>query len=325
MHLDTAVAFLIFNRPELTQIVFEAIRKAKPRKLLVVADGPRIDKIGETEKCEAVRAVIETVDWECEVIQNYSDTNLGCKKRISSGLDWVFSEVEEAIIIEDDCLPTASFFQYCKTLLDRFRHNELVMMIGGSNFQDGNRRTPYSYYFSKYMHVWGWATWRRAWQTYDVAMKTWPETKANQLLKVRCLDPYEQRYWENIFDKVFAGEVDTWDYQWMYNCWAQGGLSIIPNANLISNIGFGPEATHTPYHTPWANLATQDLWDLSHPPYLFQNFEADLYILENHYGSKGLRSQNRLDKKFERQIQLAINHISQRVPRKIKIFLGRAV
>ena len=164
MSLSTPVAFIIFNRPDTTEIVFETIRQAKPSKLLVVADGPRTDRSGEVEKCTATRAVIERVDWECEVITNYSDVNLGCKRRVSGGIDWIFSQVEEAIILEDDCLPAPSFFQFCQTMLERYRYDDRISMIGGSNYQQENSRTSDSYFFTKYAHIWGWATWRRAWK-----------------------------------------------------------------------------------------------------------------------------------------------------------------
>jgi hypothetical protein len=240
------VAFLIFNRPDTTVRVFEEIRRVRPSKLLVVADGPRADRPGESDKCQAVRAVIDTVDWPCEVLKNYSEVNLGCKMRVSSGLDWVFEQVEEAIILEDDCLPDQSFFPFCDELLERYRDDERVIMISGDNFQDGNWTTEESYYFSRYTHIWGWASWRRAWRNYDVEMKEWPIQKKNGLLKKVFPDSIISRYrWKRIFDSVYDGSIDTWDYQWLLACWKQGGLSCLPKSNLISNIGFGPEATHT--------------------------------------------------------------------------------
>jgi hypothetical protein len=160
--LTTPVAFLIFNRPDTTAKVFEAIRQAKPPKLLVVADGPRPDRPDDIEKCKAARGVVEQVDWDCEVLRNYSDVNLGCKKRVSSGLDWVFNTVEEEIILEDDCLPHPTFFRFCEELLDYYRHDERIMVISGDNFQFGRNCTEYSYYFSRYNHCWGWSTWRRS-------------------------------------------------------------------------------------------------------------------------------------------------------------------
>jgi len=304
MSLSTPVAFIIFKRPDTTKKVFEAIRQAKPKKLLVIADGARPDKPGEAEKCAETRAIIDRVDWDCEVLKNYSDINLGCKKRVSSGLDWVFSEVEEAIILEDDCLPSPSFFSFCNTLLERYRDDKRITMIGGSNLQLGQSRTEYSYYFSRYMHIWGWATWRRAWQHYDVAMGTWSEYKKLDLIKSTCEDPYEQKFWTNIFEQGFNGAIDTWDYQWVYTCWAQGSLSVIPNVNLISNIGFGADATHTlSSETPWANLPTSDLEDIKHPPFIVRNREADDYTFEYHYGGKGMKDADLLIPRIKRKLK----------------------
>lgn len=156
--LKTPVAFLIFNRPDTTRRVFAEIAKARPPKLLVVADGPRADHPDDVEKCAAVRAIIDGIDWDCKVLTNYSDINLGCKRRVSSGLDWVFDTVEEAIILEDDCLPHPAFFRFCEEMLNKYRDDKRIAMISGDNFQFGRKRTEYSYYFSRYPHIWGWAS-----------------------------------------------------------------------------------------------------------------------------------------------------------------------
>jgi hypothetical protein len=303
MNLSTPVAFIIFNRPDTTERVFEAIRQAKPKKLLVVADGARKDRQNEAEKCAAARAVIDRVDWECEVLTNYSDINLGCKRRVSSGIDWVFSQVEEAIILEDDCLPAPSFFQFCQSLLEYYRYDDRISTIGGTNYQQGQSRTAYSYYFSKYQHIWGWATWRRAWRDYDVDMKTWPECKQNSLLESAFYDAYEAKCWTNAFDSVYAGEIDTWDYQWLYTCFAQSRLSIEPDRNLISNIGFGVDATHTKSDSPWANLPTHDIWEISHPQLMTRHDRADLYTFDYHYGGKAMRQQDRLIPRIKNRLR----------------------
>ena len=285
--LKTPIAFLIFNRPSLTDIVFEAIARAKPQKLLVVADGPRFP--GESEKCQKARSVIEKIDWECEVLTNFSQINLGCKQRISSGLDWVFSEVEEAIILEDDCLPAPSFFYFCETLLDHYRHDKRIMHISGNNFQQDRIKTDHSYYYSKYSHVWGWASWRRAWEYYDVDMKTWLEYKKLGMICSACEDSYEQKYWIDIFNRVFEGAVSTWDYQWLYACWSQNGLSILPNLNLVSNIGFGLDATHTSTNCSQANLPIDNIWEIDHPSFVARFQAADTFTFDHHYGGKSIR------------------------------------
>jgi hypothetical protein len=288
MSLTTPVAFIIFNRPDTTERVFEAIRQAKPLKLLVVADGPRTDRPDEVEKCVATRAVIDRVDWECEVLTNYSDINLGCKRRVSSGIDWVFSLVEEAIILEDDCLPAPSFFQFCQTLLEKYRYDDRIMHIDGTNLQFGQTRTPYSYYFSKYPGIWGWASWRRAWQHYDVGLKSWEEFKKSQAIESVHISPYEQKYWVEILDRVHQGKIDTWDYQWNYTCWSQGGLSIVPEVNLVTNIGFRPDATHTTHQSNLAALPLSEISQLEHPPFIVAHRDADEYIFDCLLGGKGM-------------------------------------
>ena len=289
--LTTPVACFIFNRPKLTEMVFAAIAAAKPRKLMVVADGPRYPE--ETEACRETRAVVERIDWECDLRIDAADTNMGCKQRISSGLDWVFSEVDEAIILEDDCLPAPSFFYFCETLLVRYRRDERVMMISGDNFQHGQQRTAHSYYFSKYTSIWGWATWRRAWKHYDVNMTSWPEFKQSGLLRGVCEDPDERAYWTRLFDLTHAGAIDTWDYQWCYACWSQGSLAILPNCNLVSNIGFGERATHVFDGAGRAALPVENIWAIEDPPFVVQDREADLYTFEYLLGGRKTKQSSR--------------------------------
>ena len=277
--MKTPVAFIIFNRPDTTAKVFEAIRQAKPSKLLVVADGARQGKVGEAEKCAATRAIINGVDWECEVLTNYSDVNLGCKRRVSSGIDWVFQQAEEAIILEDDCLPDPSFFPYCEELLERYRHDTRVMSISGDNFQFGRKRTTDSYYFSRYNHVWGWASWRRAWKHYDVNMQLWQTVRDGGWLEDLLGDSSELRMWHQNFQRIFDGKVDTWDYQWVFACWIQSGLIIVPNVNLISNIGFGADATHTTSAVnELANLPVEAVsFPLKHCEFVVRDAQADSF------------------------------------------------
>jgi hypothetical protein len=278
--LTTPVAFLVFNRPEVTQRVFSRIAEVKPQTLLVVADGPRTKE--ETKACDAVRKIIDQVDWDCRVLENFADVNLGCKHRVASGLDWVFSQVSEAIILEDDCLPSRSFFYFCQTLLDYYRDDERISMISGNNFQYGINRTENSYYFSRYAEIWGWATWKRAWQYYDVTMKSWPVFKAAGGMRWAFEHPAERQYWEPYFQDTYDGKIDTWDYIWFYTCLSQSGLSILPNVNLVSNIGFGPDATHTfDVDSHFANMPTGEIGQLKHPQHLIRHAEADTYYFEN--------------------------------------------
>src|SRR5688572_25173576 len=208
MRCTSPVALFVFTRPALAARVFEAIRKAKPPQLFLIADGPRDP--ADAPKCAASRALAQQVDWDCEVHTNFSDINLGCGHRIASGLDWVFSQTGEAIIFEDDCVPADSFFHYCDDLLERYRDDRRVMHIAGSSFLPRNCRCKYSYYFSKYASGLGWASWKRAWDHYNFAMPSWPEFKREKLELV-CPDWIEAAHWVRRFDPIFRGErSDVW-------------------------------------------------------------------------------------------------------------------
>jgi hypothetical protein len=243
--MKTPVAFIIFNRPDTTKRVFEAIRQAKPPKLLVIADGHRADRPEEAEKCAATRSIIDGVDWECEVLTNYSDINLGCGRRVSTGINWVFEQVEEAIILEDDCLPHVTFFEFCEFMLDRYHDDKRIMMISGTNYLRTWKSDIQSYHFSYYGGIWGWASWKRAWKYYDYEMSLWTDSELKDRVYDVIASEKEYKNREKIFQQVYSGMIDTWDYQWSFARLLQSGLSIVPSVNLISNIGFGNDATHT--------------------------------------------------------------------------------
>lgn len=305
--LKTPVAFIIFKRPEETQRVFAEIRKFQPSKLLVVADGPRPDRPGEDQQCAAARAIIEQVDWECEVLKNYADVNLGCRRRVSSGISWVFDMVEEAIIIEDDCLPHPTFFRFAEELLDRYRYDERIMAIAGTNVQSGRKRTDYSYYFSRYNHCWGWASWRRAWQHYDVDMKLWPEFRDGNYLKDILIDSHAVKSWTKTYQISYEAKLNTWDFQWTFACWLQSGLTALPNVNLVSNIGYGTGSTHTADLTsPYSNMAVEAIsFPLKHPPIVVQNREADDFTEKTVYDYNPTLAK-RIQNKLKRMLNLPL-------------------
>ncbi|QXE92322.1 glycosyltransferase family 2 protein [Geomonas subterranea] len=280
--MRSPVAFFIFNRPDTTARVFEAIRKAAPPTLLVIADGPRSDREGEAEKCAAARAIASNVDWPCQVLLNFSDVNLGCKRRISSGMDWVFGTVGEAVILEDDCVPEPTFFRFCDELLEKFRDDDRVAMISGNNFHGDSAEITESYYFSRRPHIWGWATWRRSWRRYDVEMKSWPAVKKSGWLKQLFPQRAVARYWRVLFDAVHRGDIDTWDHQFTYCCFLHDTLCVMPAVNLVSNIGFGEEATHTKAVTEHAGLPTRAMaFPLLHPCEMKRNVLLDSQLEES--------------------------------------------
>lgn len=309
--LTTPVAFLIFNRPDTTARVFEAIRQAKPPKLLVVADGPRLDRPNDVEKCKAARAIIDGVDWDCEVLTNYSDVNLGGNQRISGGLNWVFKNVEKAIILEDDCLPHNSFFRFCEDLLEYYQSDQRIMLISGNNFQFGRQRTKYSYYFSCYNSCWGWATWQRAWRYYDINIKLWPEIRDQEKLESILQDSHSVKYWTKLFEAIYDKKITFgWDYRWTFACWSQNGLTITPKVNLVSNIGFRKDASHTFDDTSIiSNVPAIDIeFPLNHPPYIVPHAQADKFTFKTYYYHTLFR---RISKKIKR-IPKKINKILQK-------------
>ena len=240
------VVFLVFNRPDQTKRVFERIAQSRPPRLLVVADGPRESRAGEKEVCAHVREIASGVDWPCEVQTNFSDVNLGCRRRVISGLNWAFEQVEEAIILEDDILPDSSFFRFCDEMLAKSRGDSRISMITGFNIVEQHVNFDWSYFFSRLTHIWGWATWRSSWARYDERLDTWPAVRRAGLIREYFRLPEQQQYWTNIFDSMHAGTgPDTWDYQWFYTNMVNHALSVVPRSNLVENIGFGAGATHT--------------------------------------------------------------------------------
>ncbi len=286
--MKTPVLFLIFNRPELTFRVFEEIRKAQPNQLYIAADGPRPDKEGEAKKCEEVRSILNKIDWKCEVKTLFRDKNIGCRDAVSSAINWFFDNVEEGIILEDDCLPDQSFFTFCEILLDIYRSNENIMHISGNNFQNGENKTSDTYYFSKHAHIWGWATWGRAWKKYDIDLNYLENSlKSKEFNFYLSNDEYD--YWVNIFTKVKKQQIDTWDYQWLYSIWQNNGITILPNENLVTNIGFSEDATHTKEISPLAEIKTTSIGSkLLHPTEIYLNTAAD----ENYF-NRFLRKKNK--------------------------------
>lgn len=288
--LNTAVLFLVFNRPDNTARVFEAIRLAKPPRLYVAADGPREGWEGEADRVAKVREIASAVDWPCEVITLFREINLGCKYAVSGAITWFFEQEEQGIILEDDCLPHPEFFPYCEQLLSRYKDDHRVMAITGDNFQAGQKRGAASYYFSVFNHVWGWASWRRAWAHYDVEMKFWPAWRDSPDWADFWKDSVAKRYWQKIFDSVYRGEIDTWDYQWTASIWRQDGLTATPNVNLVSNIGFGEDATHTKSKkSKHSELSTLALGEVSHPQHVERDRLADAYTFDHNFGGRDLR------------------------------------
>ncbi len=269
--LRTPVLFLVFNRPDTTQIVFDEIRKAQPAQLFVAADGPRNNQSTDYKLCNNTRDIIQQVDWDCKIFTRFQEENLGCKRAVSSAIDWFFSNVEEGIILEDDCVPNQSFFWFCEELLERYRDDLRVGQISGSNYGYKNEDLKYDYFFSKYPQIWGWATWKSRWCKYDIEMSKFDEIITNgQLEHIFMKSEFHKRV--EIFQKTKKGLIDTWDYQWSLNLYLNRQYSLIPKFNLIKNIGFDRnDAVHTKGKNHYNNTTFDiPLVPKNHPQYILE-------------------------------------------------------
>jgi hypothetical protein len=281
--MKSPILFLIFNRPDTTQKVFDAIRYVKPSKLYIAADGHRKGIEGESLLCEKVRQIATQVDWDCEVKTLFRDENLGCKRAISSGIDWFFEQEEQGIILEDDCLPNPTFFTFCETLLDYYKDDERVMHIGGCNVLN-KVESDDTYTFIRYPLIWGWATWRRAWKLYDVAMSDYEINVKDGFLQNAFPKRNIRSHWKYIFDGTFNKKFNTWDHQWTYAIISNNGLSVIPNQNTIINIGFSENATHTSSkEDDRSMLKSYVIETISHPANVKVNADLEKYIESKYF------------------------------------------
>ncbi|AKD05715.1 nucleotide-diphospho-sugar transferase [Pontibacter korlensis] len=278
--MHTPVLLIIFNRAHTTQKVFERIRQVKPKKLYVAADGPRPHVGTDAERCAETRRIVEQVDWDCEVKTLFQEQNLGCGVAPSRSISWLFEHEETGIILEDDCIPSKSFFWFCQELLDKYKQDTRIMHISGNNYLDGWRRdSDYSYYFSDKVNSWGWATWRRAWQLYDFNLANYPELKNKGYLNGIFLNKFEEKYRLSKLEETFTNiqKGDVWDYQWEFTVYSNSGLCIVPEVNLVRNIGFGEDATHTfNLHDKKAKVHEEEIdFPLRHPTFVIRDVESD--------------------------------------------------
>lgn len=273
------ILIVAWRRPALVRQLIDAIRPLKPTQIFVFCDGFRLQYPEEVAKIKACRAELEQrIDWPCHLERYYSEVNLGCRDGVTRAIDWFFEHVEEGIIFEDDCIPHPQFFLYCQALLRRYRDDQRIWSICGSNFQLGRRRGDASYYFSIHGDSWGWATWKRAWKHYPSAQDLWQVFSSGRRFRDVFPNPLERVYWQLTVDSMFRSSASTaWDYQWWLASWMNHALHIWPNANLISNAGFGVDGIHTIRPTRFANLPAQSLGDgeLIHPDFVLPDRAAD--------------------------------------------------
>lgn len=280
---NTPILLLIFNRPEATAKVFEEIRKQKPKYLYIGADGPRYSVPEDTELCKKCREIATAIDWDCEVKTLFRDRNLGCGAAPAQAITWFFENVEQGIILEDDIFPDQSFFTFCEQMLNHYKNDDSIMHISGCYFFNDllSTNTTQSYYFTKHIHVWGWATWKRAWKHYDYDIKDWPYSNS----KVQLKNYYGDHYivWKDIFSRMQHKGNDIWDYQWMFSIYKQNGIAINPCVNLTKNIGFNNTATHTTNpDSIYTKVTLSSLHKIIHPKKIEVNTENDV-LYYKHY------------------------------------------
>ena len=313
MSFTTPILFLVFNRPDTTKKVFESIQELKPLYLYIAADGPREGNTNDEVKCSEVITILSNINWPCQVATLYRKKNLGCRQAVSEAITWFFNQVEEGIVIEDDILPDRSFFQFCADMLDRYRHEQGVMHIAGFNLLGKWKDDRQSYHFSYFGTIWGWATWRRSWKFYDVNIKHW----GNPKIQEKILNTYfPSLYRENrklLYDKLYNGEIDTWDYQWTFSRLLQNGLSIIPARNLTINIGFDSQATHTRFAPEWAPKKIYTL----EPPFIYYNSIAP----DKNYETKHLKITNTTKKSLTDKLRYISIGPLQYLKRRTDFFL----
>lgn len=257
------ILFLGFNRPALTALTFDRIRTSAPQRLFIALDGPR-GRPGDAERCSEVARIVRLVDWDCEVHRLVRDENLGCRRAVSGAIDWFFEHVEEGVIVEDDCLFSPSFLRYCAVLLERYRHDERVWMVSGTNLLGEWKYRRSSYFFGE-GGVWGWATWKRAWRQADIDLRSWDDPAA-RAQAARFFGDWHWRMLEPLFQATADGKIDTWDYGWSFTRASHHALGAIPAVNLVRNVGFGADATHTGGSSPFEDLPCGELdFPLRHP------------------------------------------------------------
>lgn len=309
----TPILLITFNRPNHTRQVWEAIKQQRPSSLYIFQDGSRAGNDIDIEKGKAVRAIFEEpLDWDCEIKTYYSDKNLGCGLGPSSAITWFFEQVEEGIIMEDDCLPHIDFFKYCAELLERFRYEEKVSFIGGANYQDGQQRGSGSYYFSAGHHAtWGWASWRRTWNRFDYYLEGFTDKLFQQTVRNYYTNLRIREYWFDIYKTIKKNRLNesAWDYQFYFVCWKYKLLAVVPNRNLIANIGFDADATHTRSEdNKFAKSITESILPLEHCDIVKQNKKADnylhkIYVQPYEFGCSGLnRLPYRINKRIKRLV-----------------------
>ena len=314
MPFTTPVLLIIFRRPDIAKQLIDAVRAAAPTRIFISCDGPSLERAGEAEKVAANRELVEReIDWPCTIERRYSDINQGPRVSISGAITWFFEQVEEGIILEEDCIPHPDFFPYCAELLERYRHDTRIWHISGTRPPQSQWRGDGSYFFSRYPWGWGMATWRRCWKRYDVNLSAWPASKLSGLLGTIFEDPLDREFWTKTLDDVHKGAINTWDFQWSFTCMSNYGLCITPNYNLISNVGFAKESLYCcKTDDPLCNMPTHAILPLTHPALVQRNIAADINIIDTPQNIK-MRKEARKKKQLWYKVKLRLHNLSYRI------------
>ncbi len=280
--ITAPVLFLVFNRPEHSRKAFERIRLVRPLQLFIAGDGPRRHVPSDHVNCRDVRLLADQVDWECDVRTLFQTENVGCENAVTAAITWFFDHIDSGIILEDDCVASASFFDFCEAMLKRYESDHRIGAITGNNFQQGKIRTQASYYFSKYPHCWGWATWKRSWALYNFEMGNGRHTSDADIVNRFAKASGELVYWSRLFQQVRRGLINTWDYRWVHSLWKHQLLTVTPELNLVRNIGFDKSGTHTLGQSDWElPIETSLPTPYMHPETVCQHVDADEFIANN--------------------------------------------
>ena len=303
---DTPVLLVVWRRPHELRQVIKAVRSVAPSRIFVACDGPNHQRLGEAEKVAATRQVIEQeIDWPCDIKRLYSDVNQGCRLGVSRAINWFFEEVEEGIILEDDCVPHPDFFTYCSIMLDRYRSDTRVWCVSGNNFLDADWSGDGDYFFSQIPMSWGWASWRSRWNFYDSDLHLWPLTKKYSVLQSLMPDSLMRSYWTSIWEKLWTRDTpDSWAYRWAFTCVVNRGLTVLPKVNLVQNVGFGVDATHTISHRLIRPTSPLETPSLTAPRLVASLHVNDIFIFDHHFGGKWMRFPLSLVKPFASLIRL---------------------
>ena len=278
------IVYVCFNRPEITKKTFEHIKKIKPSKLFLILDGPRKNNKQDKIRCLKVKKIVQDINWDCKLYRNFSKENLGLKNRFFTGLDWVFNNTNEAIILEDDCLPHKDFFYFCEAMLKKYKNSDRVKFITGNNFQNSNEiEVDEDYYFSKYSHIWGWATWKKTWTDVKREDVFWKNKIINSEFEMMKSSPKEKKYWKNMYYSVLNNKLNSWAIYLLFSIWNNKGLTVTPKINLIKNLGLS-SGTNTKNLDIKLEISNKSLnKPLKHPKKIKVNFKKDLYVFNTVY------------------------------------------